>query len=97
MSATLSLPAVMKMGLRWSVSRCLGGADAKANDDSVLLAKAILQTMVELKMRRPTNGTRVEWHLARSAVDRNTRDALCMWHSARKLLDSAFSSSGSRC
>ena len=68
----------MKMGLRWSVSRCFGGADAKANDDRVLLAKAILQEMVELKMRRPTNASGVEWHLARSAVDRNTREALCM-------------------
>ena len=66
----------MKMGLRWSVSRCFGGADAKANDDRVLLAKAILQEMVELKMRR--NASDVEWHLARSAVDRNTREALCM-------------------
>jgi hypothetical protein len=57
MSATLSLPAVTKMGWRWSTSRCLGGADAKANDDRVLLAKAILQTLVELKCS-PANATR---------------------------------------
>ncbi len=61
MSATLSLPAVMKMGWRWSTSRCLGGADAKANADRVLLAKAMLQTLVELKMqpgkRHTSHGT----------------------------------------
>jgi hypothetical protein len=43
MSATLSLPAARKMGLRWSVRRCLGGADAKASDDRVLFASAMLQ------------------------------------------------------
>ena len=52
MSATLSLPAVMKIGLRWSTSRCLGGADANANDDRVLLASAILQRLVEFEMQR---------------------------------------------
>ncbi len=42
MSATLSLPAEMKMGLRWSTRRCLGGADANASADRVLFARAML-------------------------------------------------------
>jgi hypothetical protein len=81
MSATLSLPAVMKMGLRWSTSRCLGGADANANDDRVLLARAKLQTLVELKKqpgkRRTSNGT---W-LGRWSTE--TRATRCACDTAR--------------